>query len=114
VQLPEEGAAALRGQRILGDAVTVVSAFHNVAAHKLATDASIDCDVLVFADEPAARARVVRLVNACGLRGLHGGALANSAAAEALTSVLIFINRTYAVDGAGLRITGALTPPAGE
>jgi 8-hydroxy-5-deazaflavin:NADPH oxidoreductase len=114
VQLPEEGAAALRAQRLLGDAVTVVSAFHNVAAHKLATDAPIDCDVLVFSDERAARERVVRLVNACGLRGLHGGALANSAAAEALTSVLIFINRTYAVDGAGLRITGALAPPAGE
>lgn len=114
VQLPEEGAAALRARRLLGDSVTVVSAFHNLAAHKLATDAPIDCDVLVFADERAARARVVRLANAAGLRGLHGGALANSAAAEALTSVLIFINKTYAVDGAGIRITGALVQPAEE
>ena len=108
VQLPAEGSAAARAQRILGPDVTVVSAFHNVAAHKLASADPVDCDVLVFGDEKAARERVVALVAAAGLRGLHGGALANSAAAEALTSVLIFINRTYAVDGAGLRITGEM------
>ena len=34
------------------------------------------------------------------------GVLANSAAAEALTSVLIGINRRYKVPGAGIRITG--------
>jgi predicted dinucleotide-binding enzyme len=74
----------------LGDGVRVVSAFHNVAAHKLATDQEVACDVLVFGDEKAAREPIVELVEQCGLRGLHGGALANSAAAEALTSVLIF------------------------
>lgn len=112
VQLPAEGSAAVRAQRLLGEGVTVVSAFHNVAAHKLATDAVVECDVLVFGDERAAREQVVRLVSQCGLRGLHGGALVNSAAAEALTSVLIFLNKTYAVDGAGVRITGSLTAPA--
>ncbi|MBU3672811.1 MAG: NADPH-dependent F420 reductase [Sinobacteraceae bacterium] len=112
VQLPAEGSAAVRAQRLLGEGVTVVSAFHNVAAHKLATDAEVECDVLVFGDERAAREQVLRLVSQCGLRGLHGGALVNSAAAEALTSVLIFLNKTYAVDGAGVRITGSLTPPA--
>lgn len=112
VQLPLEGSAAVRAQKLLGEGVTVVSAFHNVAAHKLATDAAVECDVLVFGDERAAREHVLRLVAQCGLRGLHGGALVNSAAAEALTSVLIFLNKTYAVDGAGVRITGQLTPPA--
>ena len=112
VQLPLEGSAAVRAQKLLGEGVTVVSAFHNVAAHKLATDAIFECDVLVFGDERAAREQVLRLVAQCGLRGLHGGALVNSAAAEALTSVLIFLNKTYAVDGAGVRITGQLTPPA--
>ena len=106
VQLPPEGSAALCAQKLLGPGVTLCSAFHNVAAHRLATDADIDCDVLVFGDDKAARERVVEIVNACRLRGLHGGALANSAAAEALTSVLIFMNKHYAVDGAGLRITG--------
>jgi NADPH-dependent F420 reductase len=110
-QLPVEGSAAMRAQALLGDGVTLVSGFHNVAAHKLVTDSDVDCDVLIFGDDKAARARVVVLAEAMGLRGLHGGALANSAAAEALTSVLIFLNKTYAVDGAGIRITGALTAP---
>jgi NADPH-dependent F420 reductase len=111
VQLPPEGSAAVRAQRQLGDGVRMVSAFHNVAAHKLATDARIECDVFVFADDKAARARVVELAGQMGLRGLHGGALANSAAAEALTSILIFINKTYSVDGAGIQVTGTLTEP---
>lgn len=114
VHLPPEGAAAMRAQRLLGADVTVVSAFHNVAAHKLAIDERVDCDVLVFGDSRDARTRVVRLVRAAGLRGLHGGALINSAAAEALTSVLIFINKTYTVDGAGVRITGDLKDPDSE
>ena len=41
VQLPEEGSAAVRTQNALGEGVTVVSGFHNVAAHKLATDQDI-------------------------------------------------------------------------
>jgi len=108
VQLPAEGSAAARAQMALGEAVTVCSAFHNVAAHKLITDEAVDCDVLVFGDSKPARDVVVGLVEATGLRGIHGGALVNSAAAEALTSLLIFINKTYAVDGAGIRITGQL------
>jgi NADPH-dependent F420 reductase len=112
VQLPSEGSAAVRAQKFLGEGVRVVSAFHNVAAHKLATDAVVDCDVLVFGDDKAAREAVIRVVSACGLRGLHAGALVNSAAAEALTSILIFLNKQYAVDGAGVRITGDLKSPA--
>jgi NADPH-dependent F420 reductase len=106
VQLPKEGCAALRAQARLGAAVTVVSAFHNVSAHKLSGDAPIDCDVLVFGDNRDSRDRVIGMVNDIGLRGVHGGPLANSAAAEALTSILITINRIYKVDGAGIRITG--------
>jgi NADPH-dependent F420 reductase len=111
VQLPAEGSAATRTQNALGEGVTVVSGFHNVAAHKLATDDDIGCDVLVFGDDKAARGAVVELANQAGLRGIHGGALANSAAAEALTSILIFINKTYQVDGAGITITGKLIQP---
>lgn len=109
VQLPPEGSAALRAQSILGEGVTVVSAFHNVAAHRLATDEDIACDILVFGNDKAARAEIVALAAHAGLRGLHAGALANAAAAEALTSVLIFLNRAYQVDGAGIQITGALS-----
>ncbi|MBS0391209.1 MAG: NADPH-dependent F420 reductase [Proteobacteria bacterium] len=108
VQLPAEGSAAQRAQRQLGEGVRLVSAFHNVAAHKLATDQVVECDVLVFGDDKAARAVAVDLADCAGLRGLHAGGLANSAAAEALTSILIFLNKTYKVDGAGIRITGQL------
>jgi len=111
VQLPKDGSAAARAQALLGPGITVLSAFHNVAAHKLATDEPVDCDVLVFGDDKDAREKIVRLTGDIGLRGLHGGALANSASAEALTSVLIFLNRTYSVDGAGIRITGNLIEP---
>ena len=112
VQLPAEGSAAVRAQRLLGDGMTIVSAFHNVAAHKLATDDDVGCDVLVFGDDKSAREKVIELAGQAGLRGLHGGALANSAAAEAMTSILIFINKTYAADGAGIQITGKLIEPA--
>ena len=106
VQLPPEHSAALTAQKRLGPGVRIVSAFHNVAGHKLQTDAAVDCDVLVFGDDPKDREIVLALAQACGLRGVHAGPLANSVAAEALTSVLIGINRNYKVDGAGIRITG--------
>ncbi|MGH7101689.1 MAG: NADPH-dependent F420 reductase [Acetobacteraceae bacterium] len=105
-QIPAEGCAAVQTGRRLGEMATVVSAFHNVSAAKLNDTRPIDCDVLVFGDVRAARETVIRLVEAAGLRGLHGGPLANSIAAEAMTSVLITINRLYKVDGAGIRITG--------
>lgn len=113
VQLPVEGSAAVIAQQLLGPEVTVVSAFQNVGAHHLGDGAGeIDCDVLVAGDDPAARQIVVDLAADCGLRGWHAGPLANAAAAEALTSVLIFMNRHYKSDRAGIRITG--TSPASE
>jgi NADPH-dependent F420 reductase len=106
VQLPPDHSAALAAQKRLGEAARVVSAFHNVAAHKLQDDAPIDCDILIFGDDPKDRDVVLGLVRAAGLRGVHAGPLANSVAAEALTSVLIGINRNYKIDGSGIRITG--------
>lgn len=111
VQLPPEGSAAQRAQALLGESVRVISGFHNVAAHKLAEPGAVNCDCLVFGDALADRAVGVALAEAAGLRALHGGALANSAAAEALTSVLIFLNKAYRTDGAGLRITNLPDAP---
>ena len=106
VKLPPDGSAALIAQRLLAGTARVQAAFHNVSAAKLHSSGPVDCDVLVFGDEQAARAVVIELANAAGTRGVDGGPLANSAAAEALTSVLIGINRRYKVEGAGIRITG--------
>lgn len=112
VQLPPEGSAAQIAQTLLGDGVRVVSAFHNVGAAKLHAGGRVDCDVLVFSDDKDARNAVIELCGAVARRGVGGGALANSAAAEAMTSVLIWINRNYKVLGAGISISG-LEPAAG-
>ncbi len=107
VQLPPGGCAAKVSQEFLGEDVRVVSAFQNVAADHLShVEHDIDCDVLVCGNDKSARQTVLDLVEAAGMRGWHAGPIDNSAVAEALTSVLIFLNRTYKIDGAGIRITG--------
>ena len=106
VQLPAAGSPALLAQRVLGSEVRVASAFHNVGAKKLHSGEKADCDVLVFSDDAAVREQVIALADVVATRGVDGGALANTVAAEALTSVLIAINRRYKIPGAGIRITG--------
>jgi NADPH-dependent F420 reductase len=107
VQLPPEGSAVAAIQRLLGESVRVVSAFQNVSAHQLKDPShSVECDVLICGDDVAAREVVVGLAADIGLRGIHAGPIVNSAAAEALTSVLIAINMRYKIPGAGIRITG--------
>ncbi len=107
VQLPDGGSAVAAIQALAGASVRVVSAFQSVAAQHLADLAhDIDCDVLVCGDDASACDLVIGLCADIGLRGLYAGTIRNSAAAEALTSVLITINRRYRVAGAGIRITG--------
>jgi NADPH-dependent F420 reductase len=106
-QLPDGGSAVLLAQKMLGTAVRVISAFQNVAAELLADlDRRIDCDVLVCGDDREARAQVIALARAAGMRAWHAGPLANSVVAEALTSVLITINRQYKISHSGIAITG--------
>ncbi len=105
VQLPEGGSAGQIAQDLLGDEVAVVSAFQNVAAHHLQEGHGLDCDVLVCGNSKDARSEVITLIEAAGMRGFHAGLINNAAAAEALTSVLITINRQYKCH-AGISITG--------
>jgi NADPH-dependent F420 reductase len=107
VQLPPEGSAVAAVQNMLGESVRVVSAFQNVSAHHLKDLAhEVDCDVLICGDDVAAREVVAGLAVDIGLRAVHAGPIANSAATEALSSLLISINRRYKIAGAGIRITG--------
>ena len=62
--------------------------------------------MLVCGNDPDARQVVVDLAEAIGLKAWHAGAIDNSAVAEGLTSILIFLNKKYKIDGAGIRITG--------
>ncbi len=106
VQLPKEGSAGKRAQDFLGDGVHVVTAFQNIAAHLLQQDVVIECDVLVAGNKKDARDKVVELVEEAGMRGFHAGPIENSAAAEALTSILIQINRRHDISHSGIKIVG--------
>jgi NADPH-dependent F420 reductase len=107
VQLPGGGSAVVKAQAMLGETVRVVSAFQNVSAELLAEIGKpVDCDVLVCGDDRDARFEVIALAEDAGMRAFHAGPLANSVVAEALTSVLITINRQYKVKHSGIAITG--------
>lgn len=106
VQLPALGCAALEAADALGPDVRLVSALQNIGAEKLASGEAIDADVLVASDDAEAADVVLAVLTELGLRSWYVGPLANSAAAEALTSVLIQLNRRYKMVQAGIRITG--------
>ena len=106
VHVPSGKAAGLEAQSIVGEDVRVVSAFQNVSAVKLKQpDTDVNCDVLVCGDNADAKAEVIKLVEAADMRGIDAGPLANAVALESLTPVLLYINKTYGVKGAGIRIT---------
>jgi NADPH-dependent F420 reductase len=106
VHLPEGGAVALEAQRLVPGA-RVVAALHHVSAVHLADVAHpIVGDVLVCGDDAAAKETVIALIADLGMRGLDAGPLANAVALEAMTPVLLYMNRRYKRPGLGLRIAG--------
>jgi len=106
VQMPEAGSAAQEAQSILGENVSVVSAFQNISHEHLFSDRTIDCDVLVTGKGKDARLEVLKLVKAAGMRGWDAGVIENSMVVEGLTSLLIYMNKQYGSKSAGVRITG--------
>ena len=106
VQLPEGGSVAKRTQEQLGANVRVVSAFQTVSAAHLTEAEEIAGEVLVCGNNVEARTLVLSLVEAAGLKGWHGGPIDNSVVSESLTPVLIFLNKRYQLNGAGIRIVG--------
>jgi NADPH-dependent F420 reductase len=107
VNVPAGQAAALEAQEILGPTVKVVAALHHVSsAHLADADHAIDCDVLVAANDEAAKEVVLQLVADLGLKGFDAGPLKNATALESLTPVLLYMNKKYKSPGSGIRITG--------
>lgn len=106
VQLPAAGCAALETEALLGEGVRIVSALQNIGAKKLAIADPVDSDVLVTGNDADAVEIVRGLLGAIGLDSIHAGPLANSAAVEAMTSLLIFIGRKNKIHEPGLRIRG--------
>ena len=103
---PPAGSAALEAQEILGPRVAVVDAFQNIAHSLLWEDGPVNCDVLVAGKGKANRRKVMALVEDAGLRAWDAGPIENTAVIEGLTSVLIYMNKTYGSTHLGLRITG--------
>ncbi len=107
VSLPEGGSAAAQTKALVGGQAHVAVTLHHVSSGHLADpEHAFDCDVLVCADDPDARSRTMALVMDLGLNAIDAGVLANAVALESLTPVLLHINRTYGVKGAGIRVTG--------
>jgi NADPH-dependent F420 reductase len=107
VHLPAGGAAALEARAILGDACRIVAAFHHVSSTQLGElDHVMVGDVLVCGDDRGALDAVVQLVADIGMRGVEAGPLANAVALEAMTPVLIHMNKRYKRHGLGITIAG--------
>ncbi len=100
------GSAAAESQLLLPEA-TVVAAFQNVSAEKLQEPArTLEGDVVVCADDRAAKTQVMALAEKIHhLRPVDGGRLANAQYVEQITPLLVNINRIYKVH-AGIRIVG--------
>jgi NADPH-dependent F420 reductase len=111
VYVPEGKSASLEAQAILGAETRVVTAFQNVSAVHLSDAAhAVECDVLICGDDAAAKAEVIHLAEAIGMRGLDAGPLINSVAVESMTPVLLYLNKQYKVKSAGIVITGLDAP----
>ena len=103
-----QGSAAEMVQSLVPEGVDVVSAFQNVAAHRLRElDHDVECDVIV-SGKKAARERVEPLCDLVpGLRAVNGGPLANAKIVEEITALLIGMNIRYKLpEGLGIRFTG--------
>ncbi len=104
--IPPRGSIAASIQAALpGSAVS--AAFHHLPASDLARlGVPLAADVLVCSDHPDASSATVSLVERIeGLRGVDAGSLAQAAAIEAFTSVLITVNIRHKVH-AGVRLSG--------
>jgi NADPH-dependent F420 reductase len=106
-----QGSAAQATRELLPDEVKLAAAFHNIGAKALLSDAPVECDVIVCADDAQARETASELANAIpGARAVDGGKLENARTVEQLTALLIQINLRYKSHSAGIRITGLGLP----
>jgi len=101
---PDAGSTTAAVATAAPEAVSVVGAFHNLAAGRLSNlDVPLSVDVLVVGDEGDAKATVRQLTEAIeGLRALDGGGLAAAPEVESVTPLLV----TVAVKNEGLHDLG--------
>ncbi|ODC04317.1 NADPH-dependent F420 reductase [Terasakiispira papahanaumokuakeensis] len=107
VEMPPEGSATEAAQALLGDAIPVVGALHNVSAVTLnALDHAINCDILVCGNDLDAKQSVMTLLSALQVDCYNAGPADNARCIEAITPILIRLNISKAVpfSHAGIRI----------
>ncbi len=102
----EAGSSAHEVAELLPGA-RVTTAFNNVSAvHLIDPTHTFDEDVLVCGDDAEAVAATTGLVDRIeGLRGVASGPLVHAATIEAMTAVIISINKANRING-GVRIAG--------
>ena len=100
----EEGSLAENVSRLIH--APVASGLQTVSAIDLSGPELPDQDVLICGDDLAAKELALELAGRLvGGRAIDVGPLANSRALEAMTAVILNVNRDYGVH-AGLRLTG--------
>jgi len=101
-----EGSVAQQTAELVPKGVAVVAAFHNASAESLNSDESVECDVLVCSDQPAATEAALDLAAKIpGMRGIDAGKLENARTVEQITALLIALNIKHK-GHSGIRITG--------
>lgn len=103
---PPEGSALAQAQRLLAGVCPVVGAFQSIAARSMNAEGPLDSDVFVLGDDPQAKERAMELVVLAGGRPVDAGGVACAPTIEALTPLLIGLNKRYKRPGIGLRLTG--------
>jgi len=103
-----QGSCAEMVAALLPKGVHAVSAFQNVAAHRLRDlERPVECDVVVSGDEQPRKQIMALCELVPGLRGIDGGPIANARIIESITALLIGLNIRYRVsEGTGIRFTG--------
>ncbi len=107
VHLPPTVSAAQEAAAILDASTRLVATLHHVSsAHLNDHSHEFPCDVLVCGEDLGAKDLTIELVGQLGLRAFDAGPLRNAVALESLTPVLLYLNKRYHSDGAGIRIVG--------
>ncbi|WP_193075502.1 NADPH-dependent F420 reductase [Pseudomonas sp. FME51] len=107
VAMPAAGSATEAAQQLLGEAIPVVGALHNVSAATLNNlDHAINCDVLVCGDAMPAKDKVIELINKMDIAAYDCGPASSARCIEAITPILIRLNISKKVPftHAGIRI----------
>ena len=96
---PDVGSAAIEIQNTLPDTVNVVSAYHNIPAKGLANfEKPLDYDVVICGDNDEAKALTTKLTEEMpSLRAIDAGPLEISSMIEAITPLIINLNKNISM-----------------